>query len=426
LISPNTNPRPIVSGRAGRFSPRALGYFLIMIKNSFSLVLLFFAIISLSGCGNGSGGGSVSPTSGSSSSVPNQMQITVGSQSGCSDVDEPCGSVTICTPGTTFCQTIGGILIDTGSYGLRIFSNLVTVSLPAISNGNPLAECAYFGSGTSFGPVVSADVILAGEPAVTVPVQEIESSYSGQTSSSNVCGSATYTSSSGASFNGILGIGLLTHDCGSFCVSDASNGEYFSCNGSTCSGSTASLSNQVQNPVTSLPSDNNGVEISFPAVSGSGTSSANGTLSFGIGTQTDNTPGPVQVFEANLSANFTTIYAGTSYSGSFLDTGSNGFFFPGSSSTYPSCTSNPGFFCPSSPVNDSATNQGLNGSTGSVSFTIGNADILLASSNYALPTLGGDNTSGFDWGLPFFFGRSVFIGINGQNSSLGLGPYWAY
>lgn len=395
----------------------------MMVRVFFSTISILLAV-SLCACGNGSGG-SFSPGGGSSQSTSNQMQITVGPGSGCGDVDEPCGSVTICTPGTSNCQTISGILIDTGSFGLRIFSNLVTIPLANVSGGNPLAECAYFGSGTSFGPVLSADVVLAGEPAVTVPIQEIESSYSGQTSSSNVCGSITYTSS-GASFNGILGIGLLTHDCGSFCVSDSSNGEYFSCNGSSCSGSTASLSDQVQNPVTSLPTDNNGVEISFPAVSGSGTSSVTGTLSLGIGTQSDNTPGPVQVFGANLSANFTTVYAGTSYSGSFLDTGSNGFFFPGSSSTYPSCASNPGFFCPPSSVNDSATNQGLNGTTGSVSFTIGNADTLLATSNYALPTLGGDNASGFDWGLPFFFGRTVFVGINGQTSSLGVGPYWAY
>ena len=32
----------------------------------------------------------------------------------------------------------------------------------------------------------------------------------------------------------------------------------------------------------------------------------------------------------------------------------------------------------------------------------------------------------FDWGLPFFFGRPTFIAIEGQSTTGGTGPYWAY
>jgi hypothetical protein len=69
--------------------------------------------------------------------------------------------------------------------------------------------------------------------------------------------------------------------------------------------------------------------------------------------------------------------------------------------------------------------------SGVVSFTVSNADNLLNSNDAAFDDLGGtyDGGSaydGFDWGLPFFFGRTVYIGIDGTSSSLGSGAYTAY
>jgi hypothetical protein len=77
----------------------------------------------------------------------------------------------------------------------------------------------------------------------------------------------------------------------------------------------------------------------------------------------------------------------------------------------------------------SANTEGYLGSpTGNVPFQIGDADTLFSSSNWVFGELGAPyGTSGyFDWGLPFFMGRKVFVGIEETSSGLGTGPYWAY
>ena len=64
-----------------------------------------------------------------------------------------------------------------------------------------------------------------------------------------------------------------------------------------------------------------------------------------------------------------------------------------------------------------------------VNFSIENADNLLNSSNTAFSTLGGPYISTpaeFDWGLSFFYGRSIFTAIDGAITPGGNGPYYAY
>jgi hypothetical protein len=58
-----------------------------------------------------------------SGAANNVIPITVNGSlcSANSYLNKPCVSVTVCTPGTSTCQTISDILLDTGSYGLRIF-----------------------------------------------------------------------------------------------------------------------------------------------------------------------------------------------------------------------------------------------------------------------------------------------------------------
>jgi hypothetical protein len=358
----------------------------------------------------------------------NVIPITVNGSlcSADSYLNKPCISVTVCTPGTSTCQTISDVLLDTGSYGLRIFKQVLTVPLSQVTGASgSIAECVQFGDGSSmWGPVQTASVILANEPAVQVSIQVVDSTFGAR---STGCSNADPTPAAGG-FNGILGVGLFIQDCGTICANSASNGQYYACNGASCSGSTVPLSSQVQNPAALLPQDNNGVLVQIPSVPLGGISSITGNLILGIGTQSNNIPSSVTAYSAGATGEFTTQFSGRTYS-SFIDSGSNGLFFTASRSLLPDCGSpNTGWFCPASTLSLSATNTGASGApSGAVPFHIGNMTVLTTNSSInVFSEIGGTFRGNFDWGLPFFFGRTVIIGYDGSASSLGTGPYWAY
>lgn len=358
----------------------------------------------------------------------NVLPITVDGSlcSSGSYTNKPCVSVTVCTPGTSTCQVVTDLLLDTGSYGLRIFKQALGVSLPQVTVGSgALAECVQFGDGSSvWGPVQTASVILGNEPAVQVPIQVVDATFGTRTTA---CRNAD-ASPAVAGYNGILGVGLFAQDCGALCTASANNGIYSVCNGSICSGTMVPIASQVQNPVAHLPTDNNGVLVQLPGVPLGGVPSVNGSLILGIGTQSNNTPAAVTAYPANSAGEFTTVFNGTSFTNSFIDSGSNGLFFTAPASLLPGCPSpNTGFYCPAATTSLSATNTGAFGSpSGTVPFQIGNFNSLISTANKVFSEVGGTGFGGFDWGLPFFFGRNVFIGIEGTGSSLGSGPYWAY
>jgi hypothetical protein len=341
-------------------------------------------------------------------------------------INKPCVSVTVCTPGTSTCQTITDILLDSGDSGLRIFKQALNgLALTQETVGsNPLAECVQYGDGSSvWGPVQVASVVLGSESAVQVPIHVLDATF-GTTPSG--CRNAYQTPMDGG-FNGILGIGVFAQDCGPICTNIAASGVYYTCNGPTCSGTTVPLSSQVQHPVSLLPVDNNGVIVQLPSVPPGGSSSVDGYLVLGIGTQSNNavSSGVVAYPVDPNVGEFLTNVGGTDY-GSFIDTGSNGLFFP--STGIPSCTGvNSAWFCPASTMTLAATTMGFSGSpSGVVSFQIGNFNSLITSSNNVFPDVGANQPGLFDWGLPFHFGRNVYIGIEGKTSGLGTGPYWAY
>jgi uncharacterized protein DUF3443 len=377
-------------------------------------ILLLAAQVSTPKCGESS------PTSPSGTSPSTNNAL-----------NQPFASVTICVPGTSNCQTIGGILIDTGSSGLRVLASAVSLPLPQQNNaaGAPVVECLPFVDGITWGPVHTADIRLAGEAANSVPIQLIGvDRFPTIPSGCSSKGSSEETQND-LNANGILGLGMFRQDCGNGCTFTGSSnpGLYYSCpTTSTCAVTTQPLASQVANPVALFAGDNNGLVIQLPAVQTGGAPSISGSLIFGIGTQSNNGLGSAKVFTVDAHANFTTQFNGQSYPKSFIDSGSNGIFFLDTATTgLPACKLSKGFYCPTTTQTFSATHVGVNGATSAVSFVAGNVDRV----NATFAVFGeatGSNPGNFDWGLPFFFGRSVFTSIEGATTPGGTGPYWAY
>lgn len=405
--------------------------------------------LSLAGCGGTNSRSIIGPPP---SSTPNvvAIQVNTGPTAQAGDYPYTNGaftSVTLCVPGTTTCQTIGGILVDTGSEGLRVLSSVLTLSLPQqTQGGNPVGECFPFVAGITWGPVESADVEMAGEKAGSVPIQVIGGSgpFSAVPSPSCTGMGPAEEDLYSLGANGILGVGPFVQDCGPACAANGSGnlGWYYACTSSGCQVTTQNLANQVVNPVADFATDNNGVVIELPAVTGSPpvASSVDGSLIFGIGTQSNNRLSGVTVYQADpTTGNISTVFQSVTYSdATFLDSGSGALFFADSATTgMPACSGgNSGLYCPSSDQSFSATNFGISGSSGSFTFTVGNADNLFgqfpnaaAFADLAGPsttTAGPSNADYFDWGLPFFYGRTVFTAIEGVGTPAGPGPYYAY
>jgi hypothetical protein len=380
------------------------------------------------GCGGG-GGSHVNTIAASGSNV---QPVTVNSGPAGTYANGAFTSLTVCVPGTSTCQTIDGVLVDTGSSGLRLLSSALTVTLPQqkASDGNPVVECLPFVSGYTWGPVQAADIQISGEKASAVPVQILsDTDFPVPVACSDQGSSQDTLTSLGA--NGVLGVGNFAQDCGAACVTTgASNpGLYYECPSSGCVVVAESLAQQVPNPVALFPTDNNGVVIEIPAVTAP-EASVSGSLVFGIGTQSDNALNQAVVYTLNANGNFTTSYNNQTYDQSFLDSGSNGLYFLTSSATgIPVCPDATFFYCPSTTQNLSATNQGLNGASGEVEFSVANADSLFNdnATAFVFEELAGPNSlAGFDWGLPFFFGRNVYTAIEVKSTPGGTGPYWAY
>jgi hypothetical protein len=424
--------------------------------------------LTIAACGGGGGGGgssgggggttstssssalsSSSSSSSSSAALSNFTTITIDggpSSLSYSTANVPYVSVTLCVPGTTTCQTIDHIILDTGSVGLRIEREALNApmlaGLPAVLDSlsaTPLAQCYQYVDGYVWGSVRTGDFSIGGESVSGMPFQVIADNgvYSTVPSACSSAGGTFHNSIEEFGAKGILGIGMSTVDCGSSCANGTAIApRYYRCNTADCqTPTTIATTAQIPNPVARFAVNNNGTVIDLPQPSGLGARTLSGTLYFGIGTQTNNRLGTASVLPTTMSARFTATYKGTALSNSFLDSGTNFLGFPDAAIT--SCTGAlAGFYCAGQTLSLSAVLS--NGSVSrNVTLTLNDTQTLAQTNNTALVGLGGDParfgdfdqtalTNSFDFGLPFYFGRRVYTGINGRTAETYTGPFVAF
>lgn len=336
----------------------------------------------------------------------------------------------ICAPGTFSCQTVKANLVDTGSFGLRVFAQAKQIYLPPVTNagGGNVAECTPFASFSAWGGVKYADIYMAGEPpARSVPIQVIGSPGLAVPASCSATG-PLITSPSQIGFNGLLGVGVFAQDCGPSCTPGGGGnpGWYYSCFGSSCTQSTAAMNEQVTNPVAMMPQDNQGVLVQLPAISSGGLPKVSGSLILGINSESNNGLGGTKVLDTDGFGEVKTNFNNQWIPG-FFDTGSNGLFFDDPS--IPLCangTGGSGWYCPTLPMVLAAINASSPSFVPSKisGFTVDNATLLFQSFNSGYNDLAAPlGSAQFDWGLPFFFGRSVYVGIYQPNVQV---PFFAF
>jgi len=385
-------------------------------------------------------------TAATSNPAPTQNTITLTVDSGpagaAGAINHAYVTVKVCVPGSqTQCASIDHVLLDTGSWGLRLVRSVLaahTVALSAQvdSQGRAIEECVHFGGGDTWGPVALADITMAGESAATLPVQIMDDTVSGAPPPATCGANGTLINAvTGFDANGVLGVGVFAQDCGAACVSAAAPlALYYGCTSAgVCTAENVALSVQVTNPVALFTADNNGIIVDLPNLqNANGDVSVQGQLIFGISTQADNALPAVglTVLGADGNGDFTATYdGGTTVLPALIDSGTDAYAF--SDSTLAVCASGAfvGYYCPlGAPVSKFAINTGVgvNAANNQVNFAIQDPSTFVANAAAFSGLAGGGGTARFTWGMSFFYGRKVYVGIDQRVAGTYTGPYYAY
>jgi hypothetical protein len=351
-------------------------------------------------------------------------------------------TVKVCAPGsTTQCANIDHVLLDTGSWGLRLVRSVltagaVTLTAETDAQGQAIEECVSFVSGQTWGPVALADVTLAGESAAKLPVQIMDDTGAGAPPPATCGANGTLLNTvAGFGANGIFGVGVFAQDCGAACVSPATPLPlYYGCTmAGVCAAENVALADQVTNPVAMFAADNNGVIINLPNLqNANGDVSVQGEVIFGIATQTDNAlpASALTVLGASATGDFTATYNGaTTVLPALIDSGTDSYAF--NDPTIAVCATGPfiGYYCPAvAPQSVFAVNTGVgaNNASNTVDFAIADPNSFVPTAAAFINLAGGGGSTNFTWGMPFFYGRKIYVGIDQRAAGPYTGPYYAY
>jgi len=448
----------------------------------YKLLAACLLVLLIAACGGGGGGSSSStpPANGGGTTAP---PVGIVSPMGCGTVTAtgsgnatpivvdgfPCAaagaagianspqvpyvSVKICAPGTSTCQTIDHVILDSGSSGLRIAASALATGLRpgaglpyytgASATGSNLTECELYVASFVYGPIVNVDVYIAGESVKNTQIQVFgDTNYPANADCKSQAGTGTETDTV-ALFggNGLLGVNFAPFDGGA---------PYYDCNGTppVCTLNTNFTFQGIPNIVTQFATDNNGVAISLPAISATGTNTpVSGTLYFGIGTQTNNQPLANTMAiqsDGNLSsATFGTFEVqvdGGSWTSAYIDSGTgNAYFSDSANAKLIACTASnfSGWYCPVSTQSVALNYANFNpAATYNTASTLGTINLSVANPNYLTNnTIAFDNIAGTSGktatissevalGLTTFFGHTnyvLFANMTAPGANLGGG-----
>ncbi len=370
----------------------------------------------------------------------NTIPITVERWTG-NYANQPYATVTICIPGVQGadqCATIDHMLIDTGSAGVRVLASALGSALaghlPAQTgatddptSGAPIAQCAQFASGYTWGPIKRADVTIGGKAAGNLPIQVISDGAYATPSDCASGGLGNIGTVTDLGANGVIGISSAVRDF-PLAAQYALSATYYYCPSTgSCTNTRVPLDTQVMNPVANFTSDNNGTIIRLPALPAGGEASVTGELVFGIGTQQNNAlPSNANIIPLDSNGFFTTVYKGASFGRCVIDSGSNTNTFRDATIPFDRW----GRYTPSTTLSLSAMLKPGSGATTSVTvpFQLANTANLVSGPYAAHDDLGVYTSLSdyFIWGLPFFFGRNVYTVLNGAKVGMRTGPFAAF